>query len=85
MPWAITTAWQIFCSIHREVEKNRYVFYGQADHKGGPPTPLTSAFRDVLVCAKKTCFLGQNFTFMEFMKLIIEKFHLFISGRLGVN
>ena len=57
MPWAITTAWQIFCSIHREVEKKQiYVFYGQADHKGGPPTHLTSAFRDVLVCAKKHAF-----------------------------
>ena len=56
MPWAITTAWQIFCAIQREVEKNRYVFYLQADHKGGPPTHLTLAFRDVLVCAKKHAF-----------------------------
>ena len=59
MPRAITTAWQIFCSIHREVEKKQ-IFYGQADHKGGPPTHLTLAFRDVLVCAKNMLF-GSKF------------------------
>ena len=63
--------------------RKKQIFYGQSNHKSGPPTPLLQLFGIFFcVCAKKS-FFGSKFSLM---KLIIEKFYLFISlSRVGVN